>query len=75
MFRRLIIALAVVEPFFSLATSAADWPQFLGPDGTGIVSDKVLPTEWGTDKNVLWSVKIPGCSAGRRPLFRANMSS
>ncbi len=60
MFRRLIIAFAVVVPFCSLLSSASDWPQFRGPDGTGISSDKKLPTEWGADKNIAWSRSIPG---------------
>jgi outer membrane protein assembly factor BamB len=60
MLRRLIIPLTLIVPFFSLASSASDWPQFRGPDSTGISSDKKLPTEWGADKNIAWSRSIPG---------------
>jgi outer membrane protein assembly factor BamB len=38
---------------------AADWPQFRGPNGTGL-SDEKLPAEWGTGKNVAWKAAVPG---------------
>ncbi len=37
-----------------------DWPQFRGPGGAGVSSEKALPLEWSADKNVQWKVKIPG---------------
>jgi len=39
--------------------SAGDWPQFRGPESAGVAKSAV-PSEWGTDKNVEWKVKIPG---------------
>ncbi len=39
---------------------AADWTQFRGTDGTGVSSEKSLPTEWSADKNVAWKVSVPG---------------
>ena len=44
----------------SLALSAADWPQFRGPDGQGHSSATDLPTEWDATKNVVWKQDIPG---------------
>ena len=44
-----------------LATSAAasdHWPQFRGPDAAG-VSEQALPSEFGPEKNVRWSVATP----------------
>jgi outer membrane protein assembly factor BamB len=38
---------------------AGDWPQFRGPESAG-VANSAVPSEWGTDKNVEWKVKIPG---------------
>ena len=29
-----------------------DWPQFRGPDGTGVIDDPKLPDEWSAKKNV-----------------------
>ena len=41
------------------STMAEDWPQFRGPNSTGIaVSSKPLPTEFSREKNVRWSEKL-----------------
>jgi outer membrane protein assembly factor BamB len=48
------IVLAVVT-----AANAADWPQFRGPGGLGISSDKNLPVEFGPQKNVVWKTELP----------------
>ncbi len=42
-----------------LTTHAADWMQFRG-NGTGVSSEKEIPSEWAADKNVLWKTRIPG---------------
>src|SRR3954453_3550255 len=39
---------------------AEDWPEFRGPTGQGISTEKNLPAEWGPDKNVKWKAKIAG---------------
>lgn len=39
-----------------------NWPQFRGPDGQGISSEKDLPLEWDAAKNVAWKTEIPGRS-------------
>lgn len=40
---------------------AADWPQFRGSDGSGVVTDKLLPPDrWSTKENVAWKLEIPG---------------
>jgi outer membrane protein assembly factor BamB len=40
--------------------SAADWPQWRGPAGQGISTEKNLPTEWSSTKNVQWKTAIEG---------------
>lgn len=46
---------------FFLNSAHADWPQFRGPSGQGIVPDnQQLPITWSTTKNVKWKVSIPG---------------
>jgi len=37
-----------------------NWPQFRGPEGTGVPTESRLPTEWGPEKNIAWQVEIPG---------------
>jgi outer membrane protein assembly factor BamB len=38
---------------------AADWPQFRGPNGSGVAPDRDLPVQFGPDRNVAWKVKVP----------------
>lgn len=38
---------------------AADWPRFQGPNGTGISTEKGVPTEF-TDKDHVFKVALPG---------------
>ena len=48
--------------FLSLTTvgSAANWPQWRGPDGSGVSNEKNLPAEWSPSKNVKWKTPIAG---------------
>jgi outer membrane protein assembly factor BamB len=39
--------------------SAADWPNFRGPNSNGISPSSNLPTEFGPSKNVLWKTPLP----------------
>jgi len=38
----------------------ADWPQFRGPEGTGISTGKGFPIEWSETKNVRWKTRLHG---------------
>ena len=40
--------------------AAADWRQFRGPGGQGISSEKGLPTEWSSHKNIRWKTPLVG---------------
>lgn len=46
---------------------ADNWPNWRGPQGNGISSEKNVPAEWGPDKNVAWKVALPG-AAGASPV-------
>lgn len=41
-------------------SNAANWPQWRGPMGTGISTEKNLPAEWSATKNIKWKTAIPG---------------
>lgn len=42
----------------------SDWPQFRGPNGSGVAKDANPPIEFGPDKNLLWRVELrPGHSS------------
>jgi outer membrane protein assembly factor BamB len=49
---------------FALLSAAlpaqAEWPQFRGPDGTGISPSRNLPLTWSEGKNVQWKTAIHG---------------
>ena len=43
----------------TLRASAADWPEFRGPDRNGISKETDFPTTWGPDKSIHWKVALP----------------
>ena len=51
-------------PFFAVlvvgVAAAGDWPQFRGPNGSGVADETGLPTTWGPDENVRWKADLPG---------------
>jgi outer membrane protein assembly factor BamB len=65
---RLLCAATIVFPIVT-GTAWADkkiteadlsWPQFRGPDGSGVVRDsKPLPSDIGPAKNVIWKADLP----------------
>ncbi|HYI93758.1 MAG TPA: PQQ-binding-like beta-propeller repeat protein [Bryobacteraceae bacterium] len=43
----------------ALALLGADWPQFRGPNASGLCNCGPFPTEFGPQKNVLWKTALP----------------
>lgn len=43
----------------SITLATADWPQFRGPNGNGVISDPALPTKLEAG-NIQWSIDLPG---------------
>lgn len=41
------------------ASQTQDWPQFRGPQGSGVSADTGLPVEMGPQKNMVWKTAIP----------------
>lgn len=39
---------------------AENWPQWRGPTLDGICKESKLPTSWSADKNIAWSLPMPG---------------
>jgi len=58
-FNRLKTAIVVAVLFFS-ATLQADWPEFRGPGGQGVVESAVVPVTWSESENVTWKTGISG---------------
>ncbi|HYK91067.1 MAG TPA: PQQ-binding-like beta-propeller repeat protein, partial [Acidobacteriota bacterium] len=63
-FPAVVICMTVVLYGSSLSQSASakgtNWPQWRGPDGTGVSTETDLPLEWGRDRSILWKTAIPG---------------
>jgi len=55
--RRLL--LIAVNMVVSLPLIAGNWPQWRGPDGMGVSSERNVPLRWGTNENVRWRVPLP----------------
>jgi outer membrane protein assembly factor BamB len=48
----------VILSFFAL--HAANWPQWRGPQGTGVTNETGLPVEWSRDQNIAWRTPLAG---------------
>ena len=61
---RTLVAMMAVAAAASLSRSAppanAEWPQFRGPAGAGVLDTARLPARWSKTENVAWSVTVPG---------------
>ena len=42
-----------------LSSHAAEWPQFRGPNGSGVSEATRLPVQFGPGKNVVWRTEVP----------------
>lgn len=58
---RTILCTLLLALLARASTHAADWPQWRGPSGQGLVTDGELPTKWDakTGENVLWKAPLP----------------
>ena len=60
MTRTLAIGLAAAVVFGGVV-SAADWPQWRGPQGTGAAADeRNLPARWSASDNIAWKAALGG---------------
>jgi outer membrane protein assembly factor BamB len=54
---------AIVLSLFGVVTHALaedqNWPQWRGPEGSGITSAAPIVSEWGPDDNVKWRMALP----------------
>ncbi|UUO08233.1 PQQ-like beta-propeller repeat protein [Blastopirellula sp. J2-11] len=60
MYRNLLLSLAAALLLAgNIATAAEGWPQWRGPNADGVAAGSP-PTEWSSDKNIVWKVDVPG---------------
>ena len=58
----LVIAIAlsvVAESSIHAQQSTNEWPQFRGPNGTGVAEGFALPAEFSATKNLAWKTPVP----------------
>jgi outer membrane protein assembly factor BamB len=49
----------IIASFSITKTSAEDWSQFRGPNGTGVSTTTGVPETFGPGKNVVWKTTLP----------------
>jgi len=52
--RNLVVAISLTAVLW-----AADWPQFRGPNSSGVSDDTKVPLEFAPDRNVVWKTALP----------------
>ncbi|MEQ1912390.1 MAG: hypothetical protein ABMA15_26445, partial [Vicinamibacterales bacterium] len=50
----------VVVVMASGSMSAADWPQWRGPHGSGVSAERNLPERWSGTENMAWKAALGG---------------
>jgi len=68
MSRFIACVLIAITPVLAIA---GDWSQFKGPNGSGVSTDKNLPTEWSKDKGIKWKTPLPARGVSS-PVVAAN---
>jgi len=57
---RILCVVVVLLPLtFNRRAFAADWPQWRGPDGTGVSQDKGVPIVWHEQRSIIWKCPLP----------------
>ncbi len=63
LFFALVVSLATLftlNPSLRSLAAGSNWPQWRGPESTGISPEKNLPLAWSSTKNVQWKTPIVG---------------
>src|SRR5262245_21150772 len=51
---------ALVSLVLPCGAMGSEWPQFRGPNGSGVSTATGVPIEWGQDKNIRWKAPLTG---------------
>ncbi len=57
---RLAATLAIVSLSFATTAMADNWPQWRGPQGTGVSTETGIASVWSQSENVKWTAPMPG---------------
>ena len=61
-FLRGLLCLLIVCAWLENA-QAENWPQWRGPQGTGVSQETNLPIAWGETSGIVWKTALPGFGA------------
>jgi outer membrane protein assembly factor BamB len=64
----LYLVIAIVLSCSSLLYAETSWPNFRGPEFTGIAPDCKPPTVWSETQNIKWKVKLTGDGSNGSPV-------
>ncbi len=68
MHRRLLLVCAWLVPQGVASAQPANWPQWRGPEATGVTRATNLPVRWSATENVTWKLALPERS-GSTPII------
>ncbi|HEX8558635.1 MAG TPA: PQQ-binding-like beta-propeller repeat protein [Pyrinomonadaceae bacterium] len=54
-----LLGAPLLAVFAAGGAAAEDWPQFRGPNGSGVSTATGLPEAFGPEKNVVWKTPLP----------------
>jgi outer membrane protein assembly factor BamB len=57
--QRILLAASIIGLLFPLAGSSVNWPQFRGPNASGVAVDAKPPLKIGVTNGVLWKTELP----------------
>jgi outer membrane protein assembly factor BamB len=63
------LALTMASGIASGGPAPDNWPQWRGPNLDGTTGETGLPTTWGTDSNVAWTLDIAESWTGATPII------
>lgn len=58
--RRITLTALLIVSFAAAPSHGENWPQWRGPQRTGVTADRGAPTVWSPTENVVWKTPLPG---------------
>jgi outer membrane protein assembly factor BamB len=56
---KLIYVVSIFSACLQLSAASASWPQFRGPNSSGVARKDKPPIRFGAETNLLWKVEVP----------------
>src|ERR1700726_2019009 len=53
------VEVVILTRSLAALVSAGDWPQWRGPEGTGVSRERNLPINWNSERGIIWKTEIP----------------